>query len=226
MPENLTIFGDSICKGVRWDTESGRYRLCEHKNFEALTQFGIPVYNYAKMGATVWDGLKMLERHAKNLTEGDTVLLEFGGNDCDFDWNEVSEKPAGAHQPHLSPDDFLTSYRSLIRGVRQTGAGVALASPLPIHADRYFDWISRGRNAENLLCWLGDREMLARWQETYATAVRELAWEENCPLLDLRTVFLCRHDFRTLLCEDGIHPTQAGHDLIEQTLLDFFQTNS
>ena len=36
--------------------------------------------------------------------------------------------------------------------------------------------------------------------------------------LDLRTVFITRHDFDSLICEDGIHPTAKGHEIIDNRL--------
>lgn len=29
----------------------------------------------------------------------DFVLIEYGGNDCDFMWNEIAENPSLEHQP-------------------------------------------------------------------------------------------------------------------------------
>jgi hypothetical protein len=49
----------------------------------------------------------------------------------------------------------------------------------------------------------------------------QLAYETGCALLDLRTAFLITHNYKEMLCEDGIHPTQRGHALIDSALEQF-----
>ena len=46
---------------------------------------------------------------------------------------------------------------------------------------------------------------------------------ETC-ITDTRQVFLQSHRFNDLLCADGIHPTQAGHDLIGEHIAAYLQT--
>ena len=208
----LHLYGDSIMKGVRWDGE--RYKLCEHRNFEALGEKGVTVVNRSQMGATVEKGLALWREEEKEKT----VLFEYGGNDCDFDWQAVSDDPGAKHEPHVTPERFCEQYEKLIRQAQAQGNRVILSRLVPVDAEKYFAWISRGRSKENILAWLGDVGRLARWQERYDRLVCELAARLDCPLLDLRDPFLARRDFASLLCADGIHPTQAGHDLIEQTL--------
>ena len=67
---------------------------------------------------------------------------------------------------------------------------------------------------------------LFRWQSYYNDIVMEIAAEEKCPVIDLRNAFLQTDDYKSLLCEDGIHPNQAGHDLIVRTITDFFVPSS
>ena len=59
---------------------------------------------------------------------------------------------------------------------------------------------------------------LYRWQEYYNAMVAQLSRAFGCRLVDLRTEFLKSRVFPTLIGADGIHPTQAGHDLIHHTV--------
>ena len=61
---------------------------------------------------------------------------------------------------------------------------------------------------------------LYRWQEYYNDLVCRLSRELSCPLLDLRPEFLRSPVFPSLISADGIHPTQAGHDLVHRCALD------
>ena len=92
---------------------------------------------------------------------------------------------------------------------------------IPIDADRYMQTISKTNSYENILAWLGDASMLYRFQEHYNRIVERLAIEVGCPMIDLRGEFLLSHDYKALISADGIHPTDAGHDLIEESLKRF-----
>ena len=41
--------------------------------------------------------------------------------------------------------------------------------------------------------------------------------------MDLRTPFLIRHDYDELLCADGMHPTEKGHSIIDETFAHFWE---
>lgn len=214
--EQLLIFGDSVMKGVMH--ENGRYRLCHDHDFSSLTARGLLARNAAKMGATIENGLELLHRKLPPCARGTTVLLSFGGNDCDYDWQRISEDPTGSHQPAISAERFVALYRQAIDLVRQAGARVALTTILPLEANRYMDTICQGRDGSRILQWLGDVSHLYRWQEYYNLLICRLARSVGCPLVDLRAEFLLRDDFPSLICDDGIHPSQKGHDLIHQTI--------
>ena len=144
------------------------------------------------------------------------MLLSFGGNDCDFDWQAVSDRPEEAHLPKIPAEQFLENYRALMDLVRQTASRVWISSLVPLEAHRFLDHVSQGRSRENILTWLGDTDRIFRWQEYYNDLVCRLSRELSCPLLDLRPEFLRSPVFPSLISADGIHPTQAGHDLVHR----------
>ena len=217
----VEIYGDSILKGVTYAADQRRYRLCRRERLEALTDEGIALVNRSHMGATVQKGLSLLERRDPFDGDDSLVILEYGGNDCDFDWQRVSDDPVAPHLPHTPEAEFLAQYRKSVELARSKGARVALLSLIPIDADRYFRFITAGRNADNILHWLGDVNMLSRWQEHYNHLVERAAVEWGCPLIDIRQDFLLSHRFSHLISEDGIHPTQEGHDLIADRVAGF-----
>lgn len=210
--KKLIIVGDSIMKGVTFNGQ--KYQLCQEHNFDFLTKRGVAVGNYSKMGATVTTGLSILKRKLTPDEKGTTVLFSFGGNDCDYDWAKVSADPDGAFLPNTPQDTYIDAYRDAIRTAQSSGARVALTSLLPIDAERYMEHISQGNSYDNILHWLGDVGHLYRWQEYYSNLSCTLARAFGCQLVDLRSEFLKVKNFRTLLGGDGIHPTQAGHDII------------
>lgn len=210
----LLIFGDSIAKGVTY--QDGRYHLCTGHNFDALAQKGLDVQNFAKMGACTDTGLEIARKRLSACEEETTVAFSFGGNDCDFDWQAVSDRPEEEHLPKIPQDAFLENYRAMVRLAKDAGARVIMTSLVPLDAHRFLDHVSQGRSKENILSWLGDVDRIFRWQEYYNDLVCRLSRELSVPLLDLRPEFLKSPVFPSLISADGIHPTQAGHDLVHR----------
>lgn len=217
----ILICGDSIMKGVMFDAEANKYRLCRSHDFDTLAAAGIEIQNRSKMGATIDRGLALLDKLAIQEQES-ALLLEYGSNDSDHNWAAVSADPDGSFHANIPIESFTEKYSAVIRAAREKNFKVFLCSLLPIDAGKYMQWISRGLNYDNIYHWLGnDVNMLSRWQESYSHAVTSLAIHEGCDIIDIRTPFLLRHDFNDLFCADGIHPTQKGHDLLEATLRDY-----
>ncbi len=210
---NISLWGDSIGKGVIYDEARGRYAILKENCVNLLSEkMGRPIENHAVMGNTAPQGAARM--NDLFLHEGGLAVIEFGGNDCDMPWKEISENPHGEYRPRVPLAEFAESLAGLVKTVRSAGMDAMLVTPPPLHAERYFAWISRGLNADAIHTYLGDISHIYRWQERYATAVRDVAMRTGSRLLDLRDAFL---DVRTLgdyYCLDGIHPNARGHKLL------------
>ncbi len=215
MIKRLELMGDSIMKGIIYEEAEQRYRLYRSASQARWREQGTLICKKAHMGATVRDGLARLAR-AEAFPEDTLLIANFGGNDCDFDWERIAAEPEAVHSPKVSEETFLILYRGLIEEARRKGARVSLQNLVPLQAERYFETITRGRDRERILYWLGDVSMLYRWQEHYNRLVEGLALETGCPLIDVRSCFLKRHDYASLIGADGIHPSEEGYRLIDE----------
>ena len=110
--------------------------------------------------------------------------------------------------------EITIKQRGMIYRARAQGATPVLVTPPPLDAGRYFNWVSRKLNADNILDYLGDVQYIYRWQEHYASAIRRIASETGCALCDIRDQFLALRRIDRLLCVDGIHPNQQGYSII------------
>ena len=221
---NVTVYGDSILRGVRY--QEGRYVIDHSWESRLAEQYGLAVQNRSRFGNTITKAMPRIERDSEmRCGEGEYALLELGGNDCDYDWAAVADAPEAAHECKTPPPAFLELYRRAIRLLRESGRRVVLATLPPVHSERYLRFLCRdGLNRDNIVRWLGDVEHIYRWQESYSGMVERLAREEGVPLIDLRGAFL--RDSRrpeALLCADGIHPSTEGQGLIFETLSEFLQ---
>ena len=213
---DVTVYGDSILKGVLY--ENGKY-VVDHEWERKLTDsYGLRVTNRSRFGSTLPKAMARIEKDADNPSRGEIALLEFGGNDCDYDWAAIAAAPDENHDCKTPPAQFLNCYRRAIRLLRRSGRTPVLASLPPVNAELYLRFLCRdGLDRGSILRWLGDVQRIYRWQENYSQMVGQLSREEGTPLVDLRRPFL--QDTRApsaLLCADGIHPSRLGQGLIYQ----------
>ncbi len=189
--------GDSVAKGVVFDAQRNRYVIAKENLGEQIAQaFGCSVTNLSKFGCTVTDGLARFEKQKDVLQDCRTVLMNFGGNDSDFLWQEISAAPDELHEPKTPIDYFEQTYLRLIERVRKSGLTPVLLNLPPVDHGRYFGWISRGLDADNILKWLGGTsEFIYRWHEQYNVAVHKIAQTANVKLIDIRSAFLERRDY-------------------------------
>lgn len=225
MVSPICIFGDSVARGVIFDAALGKYEFIR-SGFVTMVErcFQIQVDNFSRFGCTVTKGGILLKRHTPDLGKYKYVALEFGGNDCDYDWSAVAADPETEHLPRTPLPEFEARYSDMIDIVEAGGSRPVLFSLPPVDPDRYFDRISRGLNAQNILRWLGDTGHIYRWHELYNFTVCKLAFARNIPLIDIRRDFLATRNYRTLLCEDGIHPNAAGHALIADVVEQYMRS--
>ena len=106
----ITVYGDSILKGVL--LEDGKYRINREWEERLRREHGLEIRNKAHFGSTIGKALGLIRRDAeKTYEEGELAVLEFGGNDCDYDWAAVSADPDGTHTSKTPPEEFLPLYR-------------------------------------------------------------------------------------------------------------------
>ena len=215
MDLSVCVFGDSVTKGVVFDNVIKKYTLLRNCFANLVMEsFPVMVRNYSKFGCTISKGMDLLRRHKNELSGYDYTVLEFGGNDCDYNWAEVAAHPEQEHQPKTPIPVFQRQYEELIGQIKTCGSRSVLLTLPPIDAKRYFAWISKGLNAGAILKWLGDIDHIYRWHERYNLAVCQVAKACEVPLIDISSAFLETHNYQDLLCEDGIHPNEKGHRLI------------
>ncbi len=214
--QHLSIYGDSILKGVVLNPETGRYTTQSDFDLDGLAaRYGLELNNYSRFGCTVTKGLTSLKMHLEKNIPCDVALIELGGNDSNFKWEEVEADPDGEHFSATPLPEFKRIYNELIVSLKERGILPIICSLPPLCAERYLSWITRtGLSRERILRWLGDTNAIYRYQERYSLAVEQTAWRLGCPYIDLREVFLSKLHILDYFCEDGIHPNDRGQGLI------------
>ena len=220
----IAALGDSITKGVVLN-EQYRYSAVEQSFLDILSsELDLRVDNYGKFGCTVSHGNSLLERHGTDIADSDYTFIEYGGNDCDFDWMKIAQDPHGEHKARTPLEEFTEELTSLVAKIRELGSVPVLITLPPILSETYFSYISRSMSDEqknNIKEWLGgDVGIITRWHESYNRILFKIAKETQTPIIDITTPFeTFRGDISTLFCADGIHPNALGHKLIASAII-------
>jgi len=226
LQRNVDVFGDSILKGVQIDDDNKRYHVDNHIDVDMLEKkFLLNISNFSKFGCTISKAFALIEKRFKSgeLT-CDALVLNLGGNDCDFDWKAVSERPDEDHQPNTPLDAFADTYKKIIEYLKEKGIRPILTTLPPLDAQRFFNWFCGGLEKKaNVLEWLGGVEAIYRWHENYSRTIEKIAEETGTLLVDLRGAFLKHRKLEHLLCADGTHPNTEGQRVITQGFLEFIE---
>ena len=71
-----------------------------------------------------------------------------------------------------------------------------------------------------VLGWMGGQlERIRNYHDLYNLQLFRIAATERVPIIDVTSPFMLNMDYSQCLCEDGIHPTSLGHDIIATQIL-------
>jgi len=226
LQRNVDVFGDSILKGVQLDDDDKHYHVDNNIDVAMLEKkFLLNISNFSKFGCTISKAFALIEKRFKNGDLNcDAIVLNLGGNDCDFDWKAVSERPDEDHQPNTPLDVFTDTYKKMIEYLKEKGIRPILTTLPPLDAQRFFNWFCGNLEKKaNVLEWLGGVEAIYRWHENYSRTIEKIAEETGTLLVDLRGAFLKHRRLEKLLCADGTHPNTEGQRVITQGFLEFIE---
>ena len=217
----IDILGDSILKGVQINPLNKKYYISDI-NLESLSKkYSVQIKNYSSFGCTVTKGNTLLKKLIDKNTGCDAIVMDYGGNDCDYNWKEISENPEGNHLPNTPMNLFTETYCSIIDTLKGKGIIPILTTLPPLEPERFFEWFCKDLNKKNILKWLGEINNIYRHQENYSKAIEEIALEKQVPIVDLRGAFLKHGNVKALLCEDGTHPNTSGQKIITSSFCNF-----
>jgi lysophospholipase L1-like esterase len=221
--QKFGVWGDSVLKGVILDEVRGTYRLLKSSCVQMVEQaLNIQITNRTRFGFTVDKGYEHLKKSLDSGLDCDVVLLEYGGNDCDFDWVAVAADPQAPHQPHTPQPQFVETLQAMTQLLQAHDIKPVLMSLPPISGTRYLDYIvSKGPDRKRLLQFLGDAQQIYQYHEWYSLSITRLAARLQCLYVPVREAFLAEGHSDQMICLDGIHPNEKGHLLMQQVFTGF-----
>lgn len=225
MSTNILIHGDSIFRGVTYDSQKQRYIYAANRIENQISPLlNATLINKSKFGNTIEKSIQKLSANIEKY-DPDYVVIELGGNDCDYDWKEVAQAPQQNHLCHTDFPRFKTTLLNMVHTIQDFGKIPILTTLPPLDAESFFQWILKQNQVQgkDILTFIGNVTHIYWWQERYNAAILDIAKEQSLRLIDLRTAFLQKEDFRSYLCIDGMHPNPQGQDLMSETILSFIK---
>jgi len=220
------VFGDShkrvfVTKPTQISEGTTKYIISDGSSVNHReTASGKEARHMYRFGNTAKKGTAAHNRRLRDIKPSDTVVLEFGGNICNYDWKAVSETPEAAHAPQLSLADFREMYIQMVSQIRELGAKPVLLSLPELLPQRFFDFVSKNLNKENILKWLGgDVNTLSDKHEQYNHEIFKIGAELSVPVVDVSTIFLDRRSLGDCYSPDGMHPNKRGYAMIAETVM-------
>ena len=221
----ILVSGDSISKGVIYDETKNKYIVLQENYVDTIsTKLKGSIKNISRFGSTITRGINKLEKHICK-ENPDIVLIEYGGNDCAFDWDEVADNPDANHLPQTEIRIFEISLREAIESLKSIKITPVLMTLPPLNADKYFEWVSKNNPLAQscILKWLGSVPKIYFWQERYSSVITKVAEETHTKFIDVRSAFLKHPDFTKFICRDGMHPNREGHKVIADQIIDYIK---
>jgi len=208
MPPVAIMFGDSTTArrpGLVKEPYSVRVQ-------KALEEAGstLAIANQGIGGDSTRNALARFERDVLALSPR-IVVLQFGINDAAVD---VWQDPPAAG-PRVPPAEFAANLRQMVRELRRRRVAVILMTTNRIYwSQTYRDLYGRPPYDVN------DPEGFNRLHlDRYNDLIREIAANEQVPLVDVNAAYAAHANPAELLLPDLLHPADAGHELVAKLLV-------
>ena len=199
----IVAFGDSTT------APRGRSKVYTHLLQKRLPAKGVParVRNAGVPADTTATARARFDRDVLG-RRPDIVIVQFGINDAMVDvWK-------GAKQPRVAPDIYRKNLLYFVETLRSRGAAVVLMTPNPMR------WTDKTRELYAKPPYdPDDPEGFNVVLTGYVEIVREIAEKEKLPLIDVFEAFQEFAGGPEELLDDGMHPNNAGHELIADLLV-------
>lgn len=224
MKKKYYVFGDSMMRGVMPD-EAGNYHASELIGFpEIANECDIEIMNYAMPTFTTDRVLGWAQSTMARIEKPDAVIIECGGNDCDYDWKVFTESEGNTLLHRRSLDDFSKDYDELISYFDEQGIPVIAAMTPHIATSKYLSHLQDvSEDIQRYYKQLPSVKAMKMAYKDYEDKMFEIANRHNCEIIVLQDKFKKLPDAEDYFSSDGMHPNEKGYRLIGECFLEFFR---
>ncbi len=215
----IICLGDSVTRGISF--VRGRMRIMK-ENYPALLQGSVGSWAVVLNRGVFNDNSDgLVERLSSDVLAAhpDIVLIEIGGNDCNFHWDEVAKRPDETHESIVPLERYVDNIRALAARIREGGAQPVFMNILPLDPVRYYRHIYSAYG-KSIAHWIALCGGIAYWHDMYNQNLVRLLSSMGVKMIQVREEFEQSGNPAELISDDGIHPTVSGYRLMSQVVAD------
>lgn len=228
----VICFGDSLTRGV--SVVKGRLRIIKN-NYPVILQelFSVNKRNdvtVVNKGVFNDNSDLLLSRLEKDVIaeKPDYAIVGIGGNDCNFDWEGVADKPCDEHTAVVPIERYVDNLQAIITEIRQNDIIPIISTLPPLDPVRYYNSISE-KYSPAISHWISKVGGIEHWQGLYNQSLIKFADELGIRSIDVRSAIKKAGNLADLISDDGIHLTAKGYNAfskeIYQTLTQWTKTD-
>ncbi|MCM3364627.1 MULTISPECIES: SGNH/GDSL hydrolase family protein [Bacillaceae] len=219
----IICFGDSLTRGVSF--VKGRVRIIKD-NYPAILEKLFSVRNpedtiILNKGVFNDNSDLLMKRLEKDVLseEPNYVLLNVGGNDCNFKWQEVAENPDSNHDPIVPINQYIENIGNMVAKMKQSNITPILLTLPPLDPVRYYKFIA-DRYGTTISHWISCCGGIEHWHGLYNFHLNNLIEQLNLPSIDVRTALIKAGNIADFISDDGIHLNSAGYKKMSNVIFE------
>lgn len=219
----IICFGDSITRGVSF--VKGRLRIIKdnyptflEKLFSVNISEDIIVLNKGVFNDNSHLLLKRLEKDVLS-EKPNYVLLNVGGNDCNFNWQEVADSPNSNHEPIVSVQQYMENIKQMVTKMKQSNITPILITLPPLDPVRYYKFIA-DKYGTTISHWISCCGGIEHWHSLYNLQLNKLIEQFNLPNIDARTALKKEGNATDFISDDGIHLNADGYRKMSEVIFE------
>ncbi|MER2060702.1 MAG: GDSL-type esterase/lipase family protein [Niallia sp.] len=219
----IICFGDSITRGVSF--VKGRLRIIKdnyptflEKLFSANISEDIIVLNKGVFNDNSHLLWKRLDKDVLS-EKPNYVLLNVGGNDCNFNWQEVAENPNSNHEPIVPLQQYMENIKQMVMKMKQSNITPILLTLPPLDPVRYYKFIA-DKYGTTISHWISCCGGIEHWHSLYNMQLKKLIEQFNLPSIDVRSALKKEGYATDFISDDGIHLTADGYRKMSEVIFE------
>lgn len=222
----IICFGDSLTRGI--SIVKGRLRIIKqnYPNILANLVESFPSIEIINKGVFNDNSDLLMNRIDKDVIaeKPDAVLINVGGNDCNFKWDEVAALPDGEHEPIVPIERYVENLTAIIAEFQDKHITPFLITLPPLDPARYYRSICT-QFGPSIAHWVSSVGGIEHWHGMYNRRLKQLASELNVTLIDVRTYLKETGNLNQLISDDGIHLTSEGYKEMSKAIFQDLNTH-
>ena len=202
----IFCFGDSITYGA-WDVANSgwaqKLRMYLDKKQEEDDSLYFLTYNLGIPGEST-DSLvnrflpETKARVREEKQEENIFIFAYGANDAAMIPSQ--------NKFRVDAEDFKNNLENVVDQAKKFGNKIFILNITPVNEEFTANPVNK------------DKSRINKYIEAYNKKIKEMAGNKGIYLVDVNSAFM-NNDYKSLFCEDGLHPNESGHEVIFNELL-------